>query len=103
MIRLTLLFSLTFAFTACGDKSKSTSNDKPGQAAAPDKTKAVAKPTPSTDTTAAKNIARPTLLAKGAPLPTLSVKAHDGTTISNKSLAGKPAVFYFYPKDFTPG
>lgn len=35
--------------------------------------------------------------------PNFSAPSTGGTTVSLKSLAGKKAVLYFYPKDMTPG
>ena len=42
-------------------------------------------------------------LEPGAKLPTFKLKTDDGKTVSNKDVAGKPVVIYFYPKDDTPG
>lgn len=39
----------------------------------------------------------------GSKAPAFSLPADDGATVSLKSLAGKKAVLYFYPKDDTPG
>jgi peroxiredoxin Q/BCP len=39
----------------------------------------------------------------GSKAPAFSLPADDGSTVSLKSLAGKKAVLYFYPKDDTPG
>lgn len=36
-------------------------------------------------------------------LPAFSLPGTDGATWTNKSLAGKPWILYFYPKDNTPG
>jgi thioredoxin-dependent peroxiredoxin len=43
------------------------------------------------------------LPAEGKKAPAFSLPADDGSTVSLKSLAGKKAVLYFYPKDDTPG
>ena len=39
----------------------------------------------------------------GTPLPDVSVTLADGTALALPSLAGAPAVIYFYPKADTPG
>lgn len=39
----------------------------------------------------------------GSIAPDFSSPAHDGRTIDLKSLAGRKAIIYFYPKDDTPG
>lgn len=39
----------------------------------------------------------------GKALPALSAQATSDTEVSNDSIAGKNVVFYFYPKDNTPG
>lgn len=38
-----------------------------------------------------------------AKMPAFSLPGSDGRTWTNKDLAGKPYVLYFYPKDNTPG
>lgn len=38
-----------------------------------------------------------------AKVPAFSLPGSDGKTWTNKELAGKPYVLYFYPKDNTPG
>lgn len=43
------------------------------------------------------------MLDVGTKAPAFSVKATDGRTLSNESLAGKPYVLYFFPKSFTTG
>ena len=42
-------------------------------------------------------------LEPGAALPSFSAKNQDGKTITQADVAGKPVLFYFYPKDETPG
>lgn len=39
----------------------------------------------------------------GSPVPLFAVSDQDGNSVSNKSIDGKWTVFYFYPKDDTPG
>ena len=39
----------------------------------------------------------------GTPLPDVSVTLADGSALSLPSLAGAPAIIYFYPKADTPG
>jgi len=41
--------------------------------------------------------------AVGAKAPAFSLPASNGQTVTLKSLAGKPAVIYFYPRADTPG
>ena len=43
------------------------------------------------------------MLTKGDKIPEFSILNSKGETITNKDLEGKKAVFYFYPKDDTPG
>ncbi len=42
-------------------------------------------------------------LAEGSKAPAFSLPDETGATVSSASLAGKPYVIYFYPKDDTPG
>ncbi len=42
-------------------------------------------------------------LQPGDPIPSLSIKDKEGKLFSLGDLKGKPAVIYFYPKNFTPG
>ncbi|MBX3509301.1 MAG: thioredoxin-dependent thiol peroxidase [Parvibaculum sp.] len=70
---------------------------KPKQAA---KAKAPAKPKAAKPAQAAAASGLP---GEGQRAPAFSLPADDGTTVSLKSLAGKKAVLYFYPKDDTPG
>lgn len=42
-------------------------------------------------------------LKKGDSLPQFTLKDQHGNTFNSTSLAGKPCVIYFYPKDYTPG
>jgi peroxiredoxin Q/BCP len=42
-------------------------------------------------------------LAVGSKAPAFSLPDETGTVVSSASLAGKPYVIYFYPKDDTPG
>lgn len=39
----------------------------------------------------------------GDPMPTFSLPATGGKTITNEDLMGQQTVIYFYPKDSTPG
>ncbi|MFO1036328.1 MAG: peroxiredoxin [Geminicoccaceae bacterium] len=43
------------------------------------------------------------MLKEGDPAPAFDLPADGGGHVSSKSLAGKPYVIYFYPKDDTPG
>ncbi|MFN4355646.1 thioredoxin-dependent thiol peroxidase [Parvibaculum sp.] len=81
--------------------AKKSSTAKPKPAA---KAKAAAKAkTPAKPNAAAKADAGSRLPAEGKKAPAFSLPADDGSTVSLKSLAGKRAVLYFYPKDDTPG
>ena len=42
-------------------------------------------------------------LAEGSKAPSFSLPDETGALVSSQSLAGKPYVIYFYPKDDTPG
>ncbi|MBI1385562.1 MAG: redoxin domain-containing protein [Rhizobiales bacterium] len=43
------------------------------------------------------------MITEGQKVPKFEVSTDDGGKISSKSLAGRPAVLYFYPKDDTSG
>lgn len=43
------------------------------------------------------------MLTRGSKAPDFTVRAHDGSTVSLHSLAGKRVVLWFYPKADTPG
>lgn len=43
------------------------------------------------------------MITEGTRAPAFSVKADDGSVVTNETLKGKKAVIYFYPKDDTPG
>ena len=43
------------------------------------------------------------MLKEGDKIPSFNVKNSKGDDISNESIAGKKVIFYFYPKDDTPG
>jgi peroxiredoxin Q/BCP len=45
----------------------------------------------------------PSGLAEGSKAPAFSLPDEAGSVVSSASLAGKPYVIYFYPKDDTPG
>ena len=42
-------------------------------------------------------------IATGKKIPSFIAKATNDLTITNKELSGKKIIFYFYPKDDTPG
>ena len=75
--------------------------------ATPKSTKTTAKAKPAPKKPAAKKPAAKAadsgLPEAGKRAPAFSLPADDGSTVSLKSLAGKKAVLYFYPKDDTPG
>jgi len=64
--------------------------------------KAAAKPAPEAKprTSPAASSAS---LGEGSKAPSFSLPDETGTNVSSASLAGKPYVIYFYPKDDTPG
>lgn len=67
---------------------------------------AAKKPAPKKPAAAAKPKAKAVdeaLPKVGGKAPAFSLPADDGSKVSLKSLAGKKAVLYFYPKDDTPG
>jgi len=43
------------------------------------------------------------VIAKGDRMPEFELPDAEGRAFSSRGLAGKAAVIYFYPKDFTPG
>jgi len=43
------------------------------------------------------------VIETGEAAPEFSATADDGSTVTLKSLRGRPVVLYFYPKDDTPG
>lgn len=43
------------------------------------------------------------MLKEGQPAPNFKLKNQNGDTIELKDFLGKKVVFYFYPKDLTPG
>lgn len=45
----------------------------------------------------------PALLAPGSRAPDFTLPAHDGSTVSLRSLAGRRVVLWFFPKAGTPG
>lgn len=60
--------------------------------------------TPTKSKTGSKEKASGSALPEeGKKAPAFSLPADDGSTVTLKSLAGKKAVLYFYPKDDTPG
>ena len=95
MLRAGLAASLLFSLSIAGCAKKS-------EPAAPALHAAV---TASAVSASAAPAAEPTstLLQVGAPLPDIEGVAQNGEKVSLKSLAGKPIVVYFYPKDDTPG
>jgi peroxiredoxin Q/BCP len=48
-------------------------------------------------------LSSPSGLAEGSKAPAFSLPDEAGSVVSSASLAGKPYVIYFYPKDDTPG
>jgi peroxiredoxin Q/BCP len=97
--------------TAKSSTPKVASAAKPTKKAAASKTaKTVAaakQAKPSAATKApSKTVAEPASsagLVVGSKAPAFSLPDETGTLISSTSLAGKPYVIYFYPKDDTPG
>jgi len=79
--------------------------------ASPAKAVKVAKVAPKASTKALVKAAPPKAipasaspgLAEGSKAPEFSLPDENGAVVSSASLAGKPYVLYFYPKDDTPG
>jgi peroxiredoxin Q/BCP len=83
-----------------------TSPVKAAKAAPPATKKAPAKPAASAKAASAKVVAPAASsagLGEGSKAPAFSLPDETGTLVSSASLAGKPYVIYFYPKDDTPG
>jgi len=62
-----------------------------------------AEPTPAPAPLAPTPPPAPELLPVGAPAPSFTAMAHDGTKFDLAKLKGKYVVLYFYPKDDTTG
>jgi len=43
------------------------------------------------------------MVEEGSPFPSFSLKDQNGTTVTHEATKGRWSVFYFYPKDDTPG
>jgi len=43
------------------------------------------------------------MLKAGDEAPDFSLESDEGDTVTLSALRGRPVVFYFYPKDDTPG
>jgi len=74
------------------------SNSKAAKAP-PSSKKALAKPSPKAKLPSASSPG----LVEGSKAPAFSLPDEAGRLLSSTSLAGKPYVIYFYPKDDTPG
>lgn len=70
---------------------------------APVKAKANAKPLRAKKAAPSKGDARPSGLKSGDKAPAFELMDQSGNKVSSRSLAGKPYVLYFYPRDNTPG
>jgi peroxiredoxin Q/BCP len=83
-------------------KAKVTAKKAPAKAAATKKVtaKAAAPKTRAPKAPAPKAAGG---IAEGDKAPPFSLPDETGSTVSSASLAGKPYVIYFYPKDDTPG
>ena len=66
-------------------------------------TKATAKPAVKAPAKAAAPKSGGARVGEGSKAPAFSLVDDSGTLVSSASLAGKPYVLYFYPKDDTPG
>src|SRR5690606_37550707 len=93
--------------TAAKSGTRTAAKSGAKTAAKPD-AKTATKPAAGTATsrassTAAKTTAAGAVAAVGRPVPAFSAEATGGRTVSSSSLAGRPYVLYFYPKDDTPG
>jgi len=87
------------ATTKAATSSAKVTTKSAAQAATP--TKAATKPAKAAAAT--KNAPPGRVAAVGRPVPPFSADATGGRTVSSQSLAGRPYVLYFYPKDDTPG
>src|SRR5690606_41288035 len=74
----------------------------PSEAASPPRARAAAAPD-AASSASADTKARKAAVAVGKKVPAFTAEATGGRKVSSKSLAGKPYVLYFYPKDDTPG
>jgi peroxiredoxin Q/BCP len=90
-------------------KTKAKVTVKKPQAKAPAKKPAAAKPAAAKPAAAKPAAAKPAAprasggIGEGDKAPAFSLPDETGATVSSSSLAGKPYVIYFYPKDDTPG
>ncbi|HKO47292.1 MAG TPA: thioredoxin-dependent thiol peroxidase [Polyangiaceae bacterium] len=85
-------------------KAKTSALSKPApvkvaKAATPATKKAPVRAVPAKGVPAASSAG----LAQGSKAPAFSLPDETGNVVSSVSLAGKPYVIYFYPKDDTPG
>ena len=76
-------------------KPKTVTNSKPKAAPGASPSKAAAKAAPKAEANEG--------LGEGDKAPSFSLPDETGALVSSASLAGKPYVIYFYPKDDTPG
>ena len=76
---------------------------KANASATPVAKQALAKPAPAAKAKPQAEPASSVSLAEGSKAPAFSLPDETGTVVSSASLAGKPYVIYFYPKDDTPG
>lgn len=93
--------------------SKSAAKKSPAKVTPPTATSPLATPSPKTSEkkAAAPAVKKPKeapaaengALAVGSKAPSFTLADQSGKTIASASLAGKPYVLYFYPKDNTPG
>jgi peroxiredoxin Q/BCP len=85
-------------------KAKVTASTTKAAAKPASKTaKAAAKPAAPKAATVKPAAAKTAGVGEGDKAPSFSLPDETGVTVSSASLAGKPYVIYFYPKDDTPG
>ena len=85
-------------------KAKVTASTTKAAAKPASKTaKAAAKPAAPKAATVKPAAAKTAGVGEGDKAPSFSLPDETGATVSSASLAGKPYVIYFYPKDDTPG
>ncbi|HEY4103530.1 MAG TPA: thioredoxin-dependent thiol peroxidase [Polyangiaceae bacterium] len=84
-------------------KTKSKPSAKPKASNASAKKSAPAKTAPAKPAKAASKAKSSSAVIEGAKAPAFSLGDETGTAVNSHSLAGKPYVLYFYPKDDTPG
>jgi thioredoxin-dependent peroxiredoxin len=92
--------------TAAKPATKTTAKPKPkaqAKAAEPTLIKTVKRAAQKVAQVAAQAVTKLMDADAGKPAPEFELSDEKGETVSSSSLAGKPYLLYFYPKDDTPG